>query len=353
MNNKSFTLQELAELTNSTLVGDPNYKITNVESIELASPSDASFLSNARYEKAMLKSKAGVIFVTALPDIDLKERRFLVNHNPSQAFQKTFEAFYGTGQEFTGFEGIHASAVIHPTAILGKNCIVGPQAVIDKEVMIGDYTTIGAGCYIGPYTKIGEHCLLHPRVTVREHCSIGNRVILQPGAVIGSCGFGYLTDKNGQHTKINQLGGVILHDDVEIGANTTVDRSRFKNTEIKRGAKIDNLVQIGHGVIIGEDSIIVAQTGIAGSTKLGRNVTVGGQAAISGHLQIADRVAIGGRSGVTKSLLKAGSYAGLPAKPLEEYHRNLVHLQNISNHIKKLKSLEGRIQNLEAARVIS
>ncbi len=351
MNNKSFTLQQLAELTDSTLVGDPEYSITNVESLELASPSDASFLSNTRYEKAMLKSKAGVIFVSELPielSKDIEERRFLVTANPSQAFQKTFEAFYGTGQEFSGFVEVHPSAVIHPTVLLGRNCTIGPLAVLDKGVVVDDNTVISAGCYIGPYTKIGSNCFLHPRVTIREQCSLGNRVILQSGVVIGSCGFGYITDKTGKHSKLNQLGGVILHDDVEVGANTTIDRSRFKNTEIGRGTKIDNLVQIGHGVIIGEDSIIVAQTGIAGSTRIGRNVTIGGQAAIAGHLQIADRVAIAGRCGVTKSLMKAGPYGGLPARPLDEYHRMLVHVQNIGDQRKKLRALEIRIEALES-----
>ena len=272
--------------------------------------------------------------------------------NPSQDFQRTFEAFYGTSQEFSGFIEVHPSAVIHPSVVLGQNCTVGPLAVIDKDVVVGDHTVISAGCYIGPGTKIGSNCLLHPRVTIREQCSLGNRVILQSGVVIGSCGFGYITDKHGKHSKLNQLGGVILHDDVEVGANTTIDRSRFKNTEIGRGTKIDNLVMIAHGVTIGEDTIVVAQTGIAGSTRIGHNVIIGGQAAISGHLQIADRVAIAGRCGVTKSLMKAGPYGGLPARPLDEYHRMLVHVQNIGDLLKKVKALEKRIQAIESDEVI-
>ncbi len=346
MKNTPFTLKELAELTDSTLIGDPNYCITNVESLELATSTDASFLANPRYEKTMLKSKAGVIFVMAIPS-EGEGRQYLVNSNPSQAFQKTFEAFYGTGQDFTGFEGVHPTAVIHPTVILGKQCTVGPHVVIDKDVVVGDNTVINAGCYVGPHSKIGAHCILHPRVTIRERCILGNRVILQPGVIIGSCGFGYLTDKTGIHSKLNQLGGVIVHDDVEIGANTTVDRSRFKNTEIGKGTKIDNLVQVGHGVIIGEHCIVVAQTGISGSTKIGSYVTIGGQAALAGHLQIADRVVIAGRCGVTKSLMKAGAYGGLPARPLDEYQRTLVHLQNIGEQYKKLKALEGRVKALE------
>lgn len=343
MSKKSFTLEELAAYTDSKLIGDPSYCITNVESLELATASDASFLANPRYEKAMLKSQAGVVFVkeeTGLPD----GRNFLLNPNPSKAFQQTAEAFYGTGSEITGFEGIHPTAVIHPSATIGKNCTIGPSVVIDKQAEIGNDTVISAGCYIGPYVKIGAFCLLHPHVIIREQCILGMRVILQPGVVIGACGFGYLTDQSGKHTKLNQLGAVIIGDDVEIGANTTVDRSRFKNTEIHRGTKIDNLVQIGHGVIIGEDNIIVAQTGIAGSTKTGKNVTIGGQVAIAGHLQIGDRVMIAGRSGVTKSLIEPGTYGGIPARPIGEHNRVSVYLQNIEQYIKKIKKMEERLK---------
>lgn len=348
MSKKKFNLQELAILTESTLIGDPEYCISNVESLELATPSDASFLANPRYEKAMLKSKAGVIFVTAASTGLPSQRNFLLNSDPSRAFQRTAEAFYGTGNELSGFEGIHPTAVIHPTALLGKGCIVGPHAVIDKNVNIGDSTTISAGCYVGPQVKIGHFCLLHPKVVIREQCIIGDRVVLQPGVVIGACGFGYLTDKDGKHSKLNQLGSVIIGDDVEIGANTTVDRSRFKNTAIGRGTKIDNLVQIGHGVIIGDDNIIVAQTGIAGSTKTGRNVTIGGQVAIAGHLQITDRVMIAARSGVTKSLMEPGViYAGIPARPRGEHNRTTVYLQNIEQFVKKIQLLEERLAKFE------
>ncbi|MGZ3633116.1 MAG: UDP-3-O-(3-hydroxymyristoyl)glucosamine N-acyltransferase [Parachlamydiaceae bacterium] len=348
MSKKSYTLQELADLTQSTLVGDPHYCITNVESLELATPTDASFLSNPRYEKAMLKSEAGVIFVSALPSVEKTQgRQFLVNGDPSRAFQQTAEAFYGTGAELTGFEDIHPTAVIHATATIGKGCAIGPYAVIDKNVVIGEGTMIGAGSYVGPCVKIGDQCLLHPRVTIRENCLIGNRVILQPGAVIGSCGFGYLTDKTGRHTKLNQLGTVILGDDVEIGANTTIDRARFKETEIKRGTKIDNLVQIGHGAVIGEDNMIVAQVGIAGSSKTGRHVTIGGQAALAGHLTVAPQVMIAGRAGVTKSITHSGIYGGFPARPIHEYNRTSVYLQNIDTHVAKIKALEARLNKLE------
>ena len=184
-------------------------------------------------------------------------------------------------------------------------------------------------------------------MTIRERCRVGDRVILQPGVVIGGCGFGYLTNAQGKHAKLAQVGTVIIEDDVEIGANTTVDRARFKSTRIGKGSKIDNLVQIAHGVQVGTDNIIVAQTGIAGSTELDRNVTIGGQVAIAGHLHIGAGTMIAGRSGVTKSLSPGGKYGGVPARPIVEHNRNSVHLSNIEEYIERIKQLEKRLEQFE------
>lgn len=345
MNTQVFTLEELATKTGSRLIGDPAYCITNVADLESASDEDASFLANPSYEKAMLQSKAGVVFIS--PDVKLIEgRNFLITDNPSRAFQIIVEAFLGEGLERqTGFSGIHPSAVIHETAKIGNQVMIGPHAVIDQNATIGDNTSIGAGSYIGMGVTIGNDCHIYPHVTIRERCRIGNRVILQPGVVIGSCGFGYTTDKQGRHTKLNQVGIVIIEDDVEIGANTTVDRSRFKATIIKRGTKIDNLVQIGHGVIVGEYNIIVSQTGIAGSTETGKHVVIAGQVAVAGHLKIADGVMIAARTGVSKSL-GTGKYGGVPAVPFAEYQRNSVFLRNIETYVEQIKELQKKVQEL-------
>ncbi|MBA2727748.1 MAG: UDP-3-O-(3-hydroxymyristoyl)glucosamine N-acyltransferase [Parachlamydiaceae bacterium] len=347
MRKQNFTLRELAEYTETTLIGDPEHVIENVETLELAGPSDASFLSNPLYEKAMNKSNAGVIFV--LPTITLPTRgNFLVGETPSLAFQKTAEAIHGSKRELTGFAGIHPTVIIHESAIIGKDVTIGPYVVIDKGVCIGNKTTINAHCYIGPHTVVGDECLLHSHVNIREECIIGNRVILQPGCIIGACGFGYTTNREGKHQKLLQLGKVIIGDDVEIGANSTVDRSRFKSTEIRRGTKIDNLVQIGHGVIIGEDNIIVAQTGIAGSSQTGKRVTLAGQVAVAGHLKISDNVVIAGRGGVAKSVETPGTYGGYPLLPLNDYNRMLVHMRNLDNLTKKIKELEKKLESLKA-----
>jgi UDP-3-O-[3-hydroxymyristoyl] glucosamine N-acyltransferase len=347
MQKKVFTLEELAQFTRSHLVGNPAHQISNVADLDSADVADASFLANPNYEQAMRKSRAGVIFVA--PQINVIEgRNFLIHENPSKAFQQVIEAFCEIGQQqLSGFASIHHTAEIHETASIGKSVTVGPRAVIDKNAVIGDHTFIGAGCYIGPGAILGENCTIHPNVTIRERCQIGKRVIIQPGAVIGSCGFGYTTDSQGHHIKLSQVGIVIIEDDVEIGANTTIDRARFQATCIGRGTKIDNLVQIGHGVIVGEDNIIVAQTGIAGSTKTGKHVILAGQVAVAGHLSLGDGVVIAGKSGISKSIVKAGKYGGIPVLPLEVYNRNSVYLRNIEVYVKQIKKLDNRIRALE------
>jgi UDP-3-O-[3-hydroxymyristoyl] glucosamine N-acyltransferase len=343
---KKYTLQELADLTSAKLVGDPEYVIDGVNDLKGASPQDASFLANPRYLQAMKKSNAGVICVdkqTPLWD----ERNYLITDNPSQTFQQIVDLLFPARQSPSGFLGLHATAVIHPTVKLGENVTVGPHAVIDEKAIIGNNTFIGSGSYIGPETRIGADCLIHPRVVIREKCVVGNRVIIQPGAVIGSCGFGYLTDKQGKHTKLNQVGSVTIEDEVEIGANTTIDRARFSNTVVGSGSKLDNLVQLGHGVKLGPNNMIVSQTGIAGSTTTGRSVTLAGHVAVAGHIHLSDFVMVAGKSGVSKSL-PAGKYGGIPAIPLEEYNRSHVFLRRIETYVQQVQELEKRLQLLES-----
>jgi UDP-3-O-[3-hydroxymyristoyl] glucosamine N-acyltransferase len=348
-----FTLAQLADLTQSQLIGDPAYPIHNVSDLESATPKDAAFFNKlpygqlSRYEQIMLKSAAGVIFVH--PETSLiAGRNYLLHDNPSRAFQITLEALNGTAQKLTGFPGIHPSAIIHPQSKIGAGVSIGPLTIIDEGTVIGDRTHIGAGCFIGPECIIGTDCILHANVTLRERCEIGHRVILQPGVVIGSCGFGYATDAQGHHIKLNQIGTVTVEDDVEIGANTTIDRSRFKTTRICKGTKIDNLVQIGHGAIIGPDNMIVSQTGIAGSTETGRHVVLAGQCGVAGHIKLGDGVIMAARSGVDKSMPHAGKYGGNPAIPLSKYNRITVLMRNIEEYVKLIKSLEERLNKLES-----
>lgn len=347
MGKKIFTLAELATYTNAQLIGNPAHTISGIADLDSASMEDASFLANPNYEKAMKASNAGVVFIA--PDTKLIEgRNFLITQTPSKDFQKLLEAFIEEEENQTsGFEGIHPSAVIHPSAKIGIDVTIGPHAVIDKNVIISHNTIVSAGCYIGSGSSIGHHCLIYPNVTIRECCSIGNNVIIQPGAVIGSCGFGYLTDEQGHHTKLNQIGTVIIEDDVEIGANTTIDRSRFKSTEIRQGSKIDNLVQIAHGVIIGKHNIIVSQTGIAGSSETGNYVVIAAQAGVAGHLFITHKTMIAAKAGVSKSITTSGNYRGIPAVPIAEFNRNSVYLRNIEKYIDRIKALEEQLMQLQ------
>ena len=343
--NKNISLDALAIFTDCQLVGDLNHVISGVADLETATSQDASFFSNPRYQQAMNDSKAGVIFVDSKTPL-LKGKNYLISDQPSRAFQQLVDALHPPRQFPSGFKGVHSSAVIHPTAQLEEGVSIGPHAVIDENVKIGVETFIGAGTYVGPETSIGHSCIIHPRVVIREGCQIGHRVIIQPGAVIGACGFGYITDKEGKHVKLNQVGNVCIEDDVEIGANTTIDRARFKNTQIGQGSKIDNLVQLGHGVSLGAHNIIVAQTGIAGSTSTGHHVVLAGHVAVAGHIHLSDGVTVAGKSGVTKSL-PTGKYGGIPAIPLREYNRNQIFLRNIEQYIEQLKNLAKRLDMLQ------
>jgi UDP-3-O-[3-hydroxymyristoyl] glucosamine N-acyltransferase len=334
-----FTLAELgAHCGAQKLVGDLNYAITGVNTLEEASASDASFLANPRYAEAMKKSQAGVICVDPTAEL-VPGKNYLISTDPGRAFQTIAELFFSPGA--SGFSGIHPTAIIHHTAQIDPGVTIGPYTVIDRNVHIGANTQIGPHVTISYDVVIGTHCTIHPHVTIRERSILHNRVILQPGVVIGSCGFGYTTDK-GRHLKLEQLGNVILEDDVEIGANTIIDRARFKSTIIRKGTKIDNLVQIAHNVEIGEHNLIAAQTGVAGSAKTGKYVMLGGQVGIVGHVELGDQVLIATRGGVSKSL-KAGKYRGSPAIPINEYHRQEVHVRKLEEYIDRLKELEKKL----------
>lgn len=336
----SYTLAELSAATCAQLIGDSSLSISGINSLEDASSSDASFLANPRYIEAMKKSEAGVICVDDKAELT-PGKNYLISTDPCRAIQIIAELFVSS--EPSGFTGVHPSAVIHPTAQIDPTVTIGPNAVIDRNVKIGAHTQVGPNVSIGFNVEIGENCHIHPNCVIRERCRLANRVILQPGAIIGSCGFGYTPDKLGRHIKLEQLGIVIIEDDVEIGANTTIDRARFKATIVRKGTKIDNLVQVAHNVEIGEHNVIAAQSGIAGSSKTGKYVMMGGQAGILGHVELEDHVMIATRAGVSKSL-KTGKYRGSPAIPITEYHRQEVHVRKLEEYAARLKELEKKLQ---------
>ena len=336
---KSLRAEELAELLGATLEGDKDICLSGVNDLLHAGKEDISFFANARYHKEMLESQAGAIIIA--PDTQRESlRTYFVHPDPSSAFQKAMALFLGQ-QTLTGFTGIHPTAVIHETAFLEKDVAVGPYAVIDMGVRVGKGSYIGSHVCVGPRCQLGEECVIHPHAVLREDCVLGCHVIVQPGAVIGSCGFGYSRDMEGKHTKLDQVGNVVLQDNVEVGANTTIDRARFKSTAIGEGTKIDNLVQIGHNVEIGRHSLIIAQVGIAGSTKIGNHVILAGKVAINGHIEIADGVRVAACSGVSKSIKTAGDFGGVPAMALAEYNKYAVYLRRIGELFQRVKDLEA------------
>jgi UDP-3-O-[3-hydroxymyristoyl] glucosamine N-acyltransferase len=344
MSEKSFTLAELADLLHVELIGQPQYCISGVNALDRALPGDASFLANSRYRPALQTSRAGVICIDRqTPPLDGKN--YLISDDPSRTFQQIAEIFLSC-QGQSGFIGIHPTAVIDPTASLGQDVTIGPYAVIDARVQIGDRCHIGAHCFIGFDVQIGSDCRLYPSCIIRECCRLGHRVIVQSGAIIGSCGFGFTTDKNGRHHKLEQIGIVLIEDDVEIGANTTIDRSRFDATIIRQGTKIDNLVQIAHNVEIGAYNLIAAQTGVAGSAKTGHHVMMGGQVGVLGHVEVDDCTMIATRGGVSKSL-KTGKYRGSPALPIHEYNRQEIHVRRLEEYVDRLKQIEKLVAELQ------
>jgi UDP-3-O-[3-hydroxymyristoyl] glucosamine N-acyltransferase len=334
----TFTVKELAALSGGELVGDPTLKITGAASLGEAARGEISFFTNRKYIGLLRKTRASAIFVP--PDfaepIDAAHIRV---SNPTKAFEEVLLKF--APKPITFAPGVHSSAVIDPSAQLGERVSIQPLAVIEPDARIGDDTIIGAGSYIGHETTIGSSCLIYPNVTIRERSRIGSRVIIHSGAVIGADGFGFeMVD--GRQQKIQQLGIVQIDDDVEIGANTTIDRARFGRTWIQQGVKIDNLVQIAHNVVVGKDSVIVAQSGISGSTCVGQRVMMGGQVGIVGHLEIGDGTAIGAQSGISKST-QGGAWFGSPAVPLAEAKQQIAWIHRLGKLFERVKEIEKKL----------
>ena len=325
-------------MSGGELIGDPKLKITGAASLAEATSGEISFFANRRYIGLLRKTRASAIFVP--PDFaePLAAAQLRVS-NPTKAFEQVVLKF--APQPIVFAPGIHPSAVVGSNVHLGERVSIQPHAVIEDGSEIGDDTIIGAGSYIGRETTIGSSCLIYPLVTIRERTRIGSRVIIHSGAVIGADGFGFeMVDRRQQ--KIQQLGIVHIDDDVEIGANTTVDRARFGRTWIQQGVKIDNLVQIAHNVIIGKNSVIVAQTGISGSTRVGERVTMAGQVGIVGHVEIADGSVIAAQSGVSKSV-PGGVWFGYPAGPIDEVKQQIAWIRSLGKLFARVKEIEKKL----------
>jgi UDP-3-O-[3-hydroxymyristoyl] glucosamine N-acyltransferase len=313
------------------------HELTGFAGLREATPADVSFFANAKYLRVACKTQAGVLLAPEKFADETTARVVLRVPNPSLAFAALVEKFMLTPWQPP--TGVDPRAAIDPTASLGEDVRIGPGVVVYEGARIGDRTVILANSVIGAHAEIGNDCFIHANVSVRERVAIGSRVILHNGAVIGSDGFGY-EFKDGRHAKISQVGIVIVEDDVEIGANTTIDRARFGKTWIKEGTKIDNLVQIGHNVVIGRHCILVSGTGIAGSTVLGDYVTLGGQVGIAGHLHIGDRAMVGAQSGIGKDIPPGEIWFGSPAVPMKEAKRAIAGMKLMDGLIKRVRKLE-------------
>jgi len=339
----ALTLGELAEWTGGEIIrGSADTVVCGIAALDAATPTDASFLGNPKYHGQFLNTKAGVVIVPNGTNDGPATTALIAVGNPSMAFASLVKHFAARQATFT--PGIHPRAFVDSEARVDPTtCRVHPGAVIQAGAAIGEGCEIGPNAVIGEGVTIGRDCRIMANAVIRERCILGDRVIIQPGAIIGSDGYGYeLVD--GRHVKIDQVGIVELHNDVEIGANTTIDRARFGKTIIGEGTKIDNLVQIGHNCVLGKHCLMVAQSGVAGSTTLGDYVTIAAQAGSTGHVKIGDRAIIVGRAGVTKSLPGDQIYSGKPAIPIREDAHIQACVRRLPKLIERVKSLEKSLK---------
>ncbi len=339
------TAVEIAELVHGQLLGTCPNSLQGVAALPEAGPHDVSFLGNDKYREQVLPSQASVVLVPAdFQPPPPEGRAWIVCDDPSEAFSAVVAIFTPPPQKF--LPGIHPTAVISASAKIAASAHIAAGVVIEDEAVIGENTVILANVYIGPQCVLGDDCLIYPNVVIRERCLLGNRIILHPGVVIGGDGFGYKSSPRG-HTKIPQVGIVQLDDEVEIGANSCVDRARFGRTWIKAGSKIDNLAQIAHNVEIGRAGMIVAQVGIAGSCQLGDAVIVAGQAGLAGHLKIGDGSIIMAQAGVSKNLPEGSIVFGSPAMDRREFARQQLYIGRIEKMNATLKQLQAEVELLK------
>ena len=333
-----YTAKKIAELIDGDIIGDPNTSINSLAKLEDANKHSLSFLANPRYEPLAYKTKASILLVNRdfKPKKEIKS--CLVSVDDAYIAFATLLSL--ADKKNTKEASISTLASISKSAIIGKDVSIGDFVIIEDNAIIGDDVEISPHTYVGSKVMIGEKSKLHSGVKIESDSIIGKYCIFHPGVIIGSEGFGFIPTKEGIK-KIAQIGNVIIQDNVEIGANTCVDRATLGSTIIKQGVKLDNLIQIAHNVEIGENTLIAAQTGVAGSTKIGKNCMIGGQVAIIGHLNIADNVKIVGQSGVIKSIpIKGTIVQGSPAFNFNDYKKSSVHFRKLNDLVKRIESLE-------------
>lgn len=331
-------VKELAHLLNGQVRGDENREITGIAGLESAGPNELAFAEGDRGLRSAARSRAGCLLVAV--GTNLPEHTLIALPHPKLALIRAADALIKHDRPTPG---VHATAVVDPSAVLSSGVSVGAHAVIAEGVKIGARTSIGPGVSLAPGVDIGDDCVLYPRVTIYSGAYIGSRVVIHSGAVLGSDGFGYVF-ADGRHQKFPQLGKVIVEDDVEIGGNTTVDRGSLGDTVIGAGTKIDNLVQIAHNVHIGRHCVIAAQTGISGSVEIGNYVVIGGQVDIGDKVRIEDQAVIGAQAGIpTGKIVRRGNRVwGTPARPMSEFKKTYAQMKNLPKLAKKVNELSKR-----------
>lgn len=343
----SMRVKDIADRFQAEWVGDGETVITGVAGIRYASPGELAYVSQIRYATDALSTKASALIVGKDWNVDVPVPLIKVD-DPEKAFSEIAALFAPPAVTYQ--PGIHPTAVIAPGVVLGKDVHIGPYCVLGRDVSIGDRTVLVGHNVLGEGVSIGDDGLIYPLASIREHVRIGHRVILHNGVVIGSDGFGYQADAKGVRTKIPQIGIVELGDDVEIGANSTVDRARFGKTMIGKGVKIDNLVMVGHNVTIGDHCVLVAQAGVAGSSTLGRHVILAGQAGVAGHITIGDGAVVGAQAGVTKDIAPRTFSMGFPAMSQKQFGVNQANINRLPELKQRVAELEARIRALEEKR---
>ncbi|MBE0643440.1 MAG: UDP-3-O-(3-hydroxymyristoyl)glucosamine N-acyltransferase [Bacteroidetes bacterium] len=342
-----FTLTILAEKLGATLEGDGELVLRGLAPIETAGPGELSFLANKKYKKHLETTGASAVIISHETVVSRSDVSYLRLKDPYFGFVQALRLFHPPSPHAEG--GVHAAASVDATAVLGDNVSIGALAFVGKNCRIGRGTVIAEGAVIRDEVEIGEDCLIYPNVTVLDRTRIHSRVIIHAGTTIGSDGFGFAPVED-RYEKIPQVGFVIIEDDVEIGANSCIDRGTIGPTVIHRGAKLDNLIQIAHNVEIGENSVVAAQSGISGSTTLGRNVIVAGQVGLVGHIAIGDRVTIGAQSGVSKDIEGEGKiFRGSPAREIHDELRLEAAIRHLPDLIRTVNRQQSRIAELEEA----
>jgi UDP-3-O-[3-hydroxymyristoyl] glucosamine N-acyltransferase len=341
-----FSAEQIAGILLGEVIGDPEIKVNGLVKIEEGSEGKLSFLANTKYEEYIYSTKSSICIVnnTFEPSKKLPSSLTLIKVENAYACFAQLLSFY---DELRKKEPkIEQPSFISESAIIGNGVYIGAFAYIGENAVIGDHVQIFPNVYIGDNVKIGAYTVVNPGVSIYMDCIVGDSCIIHAGTVIGSDGFGFAPDENGVFKKVPQIGNVIIEDSVEIGSNCSIDRATMGSTILRKGVKLDNLVQIAHNVELGQNTALAAQVGVAGSTKLGQNVLVGGQAGISGHISIADGTMIAPQSGVANMVKNPSKLMGSPAIPINDYKKSFVGFKNLPYVLTKLKELEKQIKEL-------